>query len=161
MYSPSWLQLPASTTPPSADELQTLLAHAQALQRGPAQVLQGKRLALMCADADGQAAQLFLQAARELGVHVSLLPASTADCRPEQLPEIGAMLGRLYDAVEWQGVSADVVRQLATAGNIPMFTDLAGHEHRLFSLAKDWEAGLPLAERHRRMIQAALVLTLI
>ncbi|WP_422016782.1 hypothetical protein [Roseateles sp.] len=161
MHSPSWLHLPASTTSPSTDELQTLLAHAQALQHGPAQVLQGKRLALMCADAHSQEAQLFLQAARELGVHVSLLPASTAHCRPEELPEIGAMLGRLYDAVEWQGVSADAVCQLAAASGIPMFTALAGQQHRLFSLAKNWEAGLPLAERHRRLIQAALVMTLI
>ena len=126
-------------------------------------MLLGKRLGLMCADAAGPDAQLFQQAAKELGAHVALIPvpAEPPAEQAQQLAGIGRLLGRLYDAVDCQGLGPNAVEQLAAAGNIPMYAGLACREHRIFGLAQQWDAAEPLMDRWRWLVQAALLVTLV
>lgn len=166
MYPVSWLCQTASANPPSQEEQQALLARARLLQQGTEArrpMLLGKRLGLMCADAAGPDAQRFLQAAQELGAHVALIPAPAGPPaeQAQQLAGIGCLLGRLYDAVDCQGLGPAAVERLAAAGNIPMYAGLACREHRIFGLAQQWDVTAPLRDRWRWLVQAALLATLV
>ena len=165
MYPASWPSRLTSADPPAIDKLQALLQQAQALTVEAAehhQLLQGRRLGLMSTQPEGEDAQLFKQAARGLGAHVSLIPAPTEhrDDNAGQLAHMGRMLGRLYDTVECQGLSPDIVKCLAEAGNLPMYSGLSGREHWIFQVAEGWRVSAALAERRRWLIQAALLVTL-
>ena len=155
---------PAPATHPSEEE-QALLARAKALRRDSSQQhrpLLGKRLGLMSAAPESEDAHLFRQAAQELGAHVALIPAPTAhlEGQADPLPGVGRLLGRLYDAVECQGLSDAVVRDLAAVARIPMYAGLAGREHTVFQLARAWRPPSPLIHRRRWLIQATLLATL-
>ncbi len=142
---------------------QSLLQRAADLQRLPArfgQVLQGRRLGLMSVAPDGEDAQLFVRAARGLGAYVALIPPPEPGEGAQQLDDIGRLLGRLYEAVECQGLGAAVVEQLAVAGNLPVFDGLAGSSHWLAALAEDWGDPAPLAQRRCWLVQAMLLATL-
>lgn len=165
MYSASWLSHLASAERPPVADLQALLRRAQDLQDGSSphrQPLLGKRLGLMSPDPQGEDAQLFEQAARGLGAHVSLIPTPTqqADDNAQRLADIGRLLGRLYDTVECQGMASETVNRLAQAGNLPMHHGLAGREHWISQMAEAWQIPAPLAERRRWLIQAYLMTTL-
>ncbi|WP_457419847.1 hypothetical protein [Roseateles sp. P5_E7] len=165
MYPASWPSHLTSTDPPTTDDLQALLQRAQALQLGAPQhqqLLLGKRLGLMTTHPEGEDAQLFEQAARGLGAHVSLIPPPTEqdEGNAQQLADIGRLLGRLYDTVECQGISSDMVKRLAQAGNLTMHNGLSGREHWLFQVAKNWRSPAALADRRRWLIQAVLLVTL-
>jgi len=165
MYPASWPSRLTSAAPPATDELQALLQRANALTLVAAehrQLLQGRRLGLMSIHPEGEDAQLFEQAARGLGAHVSLIPTPTEqrDANAGQLADIGRMLGRLYDTVECQGLSPEIVKRLAEAGNLPMYSGLSGREHWIFQVAEDWRVSAALAERRRWLIQAVLLATL-
>jgi ornithine carbamoyltransferase len=148
---------------PSAAAQQTLLARARLLQQaqlspeGLPRLLQGRRLGLLCAgpaEAAAPQAELFQRAAEALGAQVvRLQPALDL----EHVEDIGRMLGRLYDAVECQGLAPAMVLALARAAGVPVFDALAGPHSagaRLVSLL----AGPGAAEDKRRwLLQAALV----
>jgi ornithine carbamoyltransferase len=162
MHAASWLSHLASADRPSEDVLQALLQRAQELQQGTSRhrhLLHGKRLGLMSNTPDDEDAQLFKQAALELAAHVSILPAPVVNRGVQfpQLADIGRVLGRLYDAVECQGVAADTVNGMAQANNIPMLAGLAGREHWVAELAQRWRTPAPLQERRRWLIQAVLL----
>ncbi|MFG6441177.1 ornithine carbamoyltransferase [Roseateles sp. LKC17W] len=143
---------------------QSLLQRAGDLQRLPLrfeQVLQGRRLGLMSVTPDGEDAQLFLRAARGLGAYVALIAPPEPGDGAQQLDDIGRLLGRLYEAVECQGLGAAVVDQLAAAGNLPVFDGLAGASHGLAKLAGDWVDPAPLAQRRCWLVQAMLLATLL
>ena len=159
-----WLCHPAQAT--SQEELQALLARAKALQRESSQhsrPLLGKRLGLMSAAPESEDAHLFRQAAHELGAHVALIPAPTEhlEGQADPLPGVGRLLGRLYDAVECQGLSDDMVRALADVARIPIYAGLAGHGHAIFKLAQGWKTPAPLIYRRRWLVQAALLTAMI
>jgi ornithine carbamoyltransferase len=144
--------------------VQLLLQRAGDLQRAPArfeQVLQGRRLGLMSANPDGEDARLFVRAARGLGAHVALIAPPDAGDGPQPLEDIGRLLGRLYEAVECQGLGAAVAEQLAAAGNLPVFDGLADASHWLAQLAGDWADPAPLVQRRCWLVQAMLMLALL
>jgi ornithine carbamoyltransferase len=162
MYPASWLSRLTSADRPPVEHLHALLERAQALRQPSSQhhhALTGKRLGLMSTHPEDEDAQLFEQAARDLGAHVALIPAP-AEPREERLADIGRLLGQLYDTVECQGVSADTVKRLAEAGNLPIHHGLAGREHWIYQMAQGWPVSAPLADRRRWLIQAALLATL-
>lgn len=162
MSPASWLCPPAQATRHSEEELQALLARAKALRRDASQharPLLGKRLGLISAEPESEDARLFRQAAQELGAHVALIPApmEQLESQADPLPGVGRLLGRLYDAVECQGLSDDMVRALASAARVPIFAGLAGHGHAIFQLAHGWRTSAPLLHRRRWLVQAALL----
>jgi ornithine carbamoyltransferase len=161
----------ASTLPPSTpNDVSALLAHAQALQRaalaGRTQpLLRGKNLGLLCASDDGaddaSDAALFRRAATELGAHVAHIRASLSDLSTAQEAQHTArLLGRLYDAVECQGLSASLVQQLAQAVDMPVYESIASANHPTATLADRLDAASSEQDRRRFVLQAVLISTL-
>lgn len=166
MSSASWLCHPASAKRPSPSQLQAVLGRARALSRPAGRQpppLLGRQLGLMSVQPEGPDALLFQRAAQELGAHVALIaaPAEPRDVDSRQLAGIGRLLGRLYDAVEYQGPSHETACHLATAGNIPVYAGLATREHPIFELTTDWGGAAPLHDRRRWLTQAALLASLL
>lgn len=146
-------------------QAQALLARAKALQRDASQhprPLLGKRLGLMSATPDSEDARLFREAAHDLGAHVALIPDPTEHpgVHADPLRGVGQLLGRLYDAVECQGLSDAVVCDLAAVARIPMYAGLASKEHPVFQLARGWRTSATLTHRRRWLVQAALLAAL-
>ena len=103
---------------PAGDE-RALLDQAQALRRAAAvgrlqPLLRGKNLGLLCRDDGTPSGLLFRDAAAALGAHVAHIESSRLErSSPQELEHGARMLGRLYDAVECQGLDAGLVRQLS------------------------------------------------
>ncbi|HYN64874.1 MAG TPA: hypothetical protein VES36_09760 [Candidatus Limnocylindrales bacterium] len=94
----------------SPRDVSVVLASARTLQRaaqaGMTQpLLRGKNLGLLC-EADNGDAALFRRAAMELGAHVAHIRPSLSELStPLEVQHTARMLGRLYDAVECQGMA--------------------------------------------------------
>jgi ornithine carbamoyltransferase len=67
------------------------------------------------------------------------------------------MLGRLYDAVECQGLPADLVRQVGDEAGVPVYDGVASKRHPTASLAESLGGTRSLAENRQLVLQAALV----
>ena len=124
-----------------------------------AQLLQGKKLGLLCEStlADDEAAALFCQAALALGAHVAHIrpPEWAADDWPHW-QACARLFGRLYDAVECQGLPPPALEQLRRHSHVPIYDALAGADHPTARVAAQLDAGLPIDERRRLVLQAAL-----
>lgn len=119
--------------------------------------LRGKHFGLLCRDPGAPAALLFRAAAHGLGARVSQVAPVDADA----VRTIGAtahLLGRLYDAVECQGLSALVVSNLRAQAGIPVYGGVATPEHPSARLA-DGLAGVD-GEQRQLVLQAMLLLSL-
>ena len=115
----------------------------------------------MCESADSADATRFRDAAAELGAHVAYLRTGLAELRlPDERRHTARMLGRLYQAIECQGLPADFVDELGREAGIPVYDGVATAKHpfaRLTQLLDD--RGSP--ERCRQLvIQAVLVSTI-
>jgi ornithine carbamoyltransferase len=116
-----------------------LLAMAQELrsmQEGGTMsgLLKGVNIALVC-DQPGAAEDAFVfeHAATRLGARVARIRSSDAGLAATA--DIGAtarLLGRLYDAVECQGVDAQVIAQLTTHSGIVVYDAIGSATHPLF-----------------------------
>ena len=143
---------------------EVVLGQARALQSAvrtgaPRALLRGKHVGLLCRDADSPAARLFRDAAVELGARVSQVAPTLleADAAPT-IGEVARVLGRLYDALECQGLPASLVEDLRARAGIPVFAGIATADHPSAVLA----AGLdgPDLERRRLVLQATLIVAL-
>ena len=142
-----------------------VLDHARALQlaarAGELRAsLRGRNLGLMCeADESGDAA-LFRRAAVELGAHVAhIRPSLTELSTPEDVQHTARMLGRLYDAVECQGMAPDLVHQMGIEAGVPVYDGIASPQHptaRLDALLGGDSAPL---DKRRFVVQAVLLST--
>ena len=112
--------------------------------------LRGMSLGLVCAQAQAPAAGLFREAAEDLGAQVTVLdPARiTGDVA---MDGVGRLLGRLYGAIECQGLAPALVRQLAEATSVPVFDGLAAGAAPETGAERD---------RQLRAVQAALLAAL-
>lgn len=115
----------------TSEDLASLLDIAQSLKAAaqagrPQQPLRGKNIAVMSESADGQALQGFTSAATELGARV-------AHILPSRSRETAQLLGRLYDAIECEGLPGDALRDLDRGAGRPVFNGLgeAGHPLRV------------------------------
>lgn len=142
---------------------QTLLDQARQLQQiaqagGPQPMLRGKNLGLLQGGNDAIAARRFCDAARELGAHVAVIPSTfQADSTDGDVRDTARMLGRLYDAVECQGLPPLIVKKLADTSGIPVFDGLASPSHASAGLAEELAGGEPLPDRRRYVMQAVLL----
>ena len=146
-----------------APDVAALLAEARRLQRaaefGPAApLLRGKRLALLCdCDTDPDAA-LFRSAAVALGAQVShIVPRLPEAATPLEMRHTARLFGRLYDAVECQGVAAERVQQLNDAAGVPVFDGLATERGALTRIAGAPGGGAVPADERRYLVQAVLL----
>lgn len=160
---------PSRGMPPallSSGEAAALLVHARALkaaaQSGTIQpLLRGKKLGLLCAAPGHPDAALFSHAAQELGAHVAhICPRLDQHSPRDEVQHTARMLGRLYDAVECQGVPPELVRQMAQDAGVPVYEGIATAQHPHAHLAEKLGNGTPSADDRRYVVQAMLLCTL-
>jgi ornithine carbamoyltransferase len=155
--------LDARNTATAAD---TLVARARALQlaaqAGASQVLlRGKNLGLLCETDDGDA-DLFRRAASELGAHVAWIrPSLTLVSSPTEVQHTARMLGRLYDAVECQGMAPMLVQQVSAGADVPVYDGIASPTHPTAQLAQRLDGDMPEADKRRFILQAVLLTSLL
>ena len=150
----------------SPHDVTAVLANARSLQRaaeaGQTQLLlRGKNLGLLCeADDDGGAA-LFRRAAVELGAHVAHIRPSLSELStPQEVQHTARLLGRLYDAVECQGMAPALVQQVSNDAGVPVYDGIASQDHPTAKLANLLGSDTPPADNRRFVLQAVLLSTI-
>jgi ornithine carbamoyltransferase len=105
----------------------TAVAFRHAARAGlAARPLQGKNLGLICESDDSPDAALFEEAARALGAHVVRIRPSVAGLGNDKaLPQTARMLGRLYNAIECQGLSQEMVDRIRRHAGVPVYDALS------------------------------------
>lgn len=150
----------------SPRELSALLANARALQRaaqtGTTQpLLKGKNFGLLCEAGDDPDAQLFRRAAVELGAHVAHIRPSLSELStPHEVQHTARVLGRLYDAVECQGMPPALVQQVGDEAGVPVYDGIASREHPTAKLAEQLDSSSLPEDRRRFVLQSLLVSTI-
>ena len=141
------------------DNARQLQSAAQAGASHP--LLRGKKLGLLCEDAADPCATLFRLAAVELGAHVAhIQPSLSGFATPQNVQHTARMLGRLYDAVECQGMAATLVRQVRRDAGVPVYDGIASGNHPTAGLAEQLGDGSSAADKRRFVLQAALLQTI-
>ena len=149
----------------SPQDLNAVLASARALlrasQAGKAQaLLRGKNLGLLC-EADNGDAALFRHAATEMGAHVAHIRPSLSELStPQDVQNTARMLGRLYDAVECQGLTPALVLQVASDAGVPIYAGIASDDHPTAKLAALLGEDTSPADNRRYVLQAVLLSTI-
>lgn len=152
----------APTLPRDAAALLALAASLrQAASGGRLQpLLRGKNLGLLRDpqhSPEGEGA-LFLQAAGELGARVAQIPASLHGGSPaSEVEHTARMLGRLYDAIECQGLPEPLVHSMSQHAGVPVYDGLAGPHHPTMPLAQALGGSGPAEDNRRFVVQAVLV----
>ena len=124
-------------------------------------LLRGKNLALICASADEADALCFQRAALDLGAHVShIRPDLSEPSTTAVFKHTARMLGRLYQAVECQGLEPAVVAEVGREAGIPVYDGLASRSHPLAHLARFLDGGEEDGRNRRLVVQAVLVSTI-
>jgi ornithine carbamoyltransferase len=150
----------------SSGDCAALLDNARLLQRAsePCQtkaLLRGKKLALLCESEEDAEALLFRNAASELGAHVShVRPRLSHLSAPGELQHTARMLGRLYDAIECQGLSRSLVEVVDREAGVPVYDGLASPQHPTASLATMLGDDEPAGRLRELVLQTVLVSTL-
>jgi ornithine carbamoyltransferase len=156
----------ATAVESAASNVEVVLKQATALWRaerdGQARPwLRGRRLGLLCDDAESADARLFRRAADELGAHVSHVKPTLTERTPAREVEATArLLGRLYDALECQGLSPAVVMQVRHAAGVPVFEGLATPQHPSAAWAGRLGDDVPPEAARCVVVEAVLVETL-
>ncbi|WP_372526002.1 ornithine carbamoyltransferase subunit F [Piscinibacter sp.] len=139
----------------SRRDVQALLTTAEGLKRAadagdPHRLLRGKNLALLCDAQTDERCEVFNRAATELGAHVARIRPS--DSRVEGrgvVPETARVLGRLYDAIECEGMAPALVEDVERDAGVPVYNGLCSDAHPTRVLADlltmQERSGKPLA----------------
>jgi len=149
----------------SPDDLELVLANARLLEGTASPIerqslLRGKNLALICAAADDADALRFQQAALDLGAHLAhIRPDLSEPSSSAVFKHTARMLGRLYQAVECQGVPPAIVAEVGREAGIPVYDGLASSAHPLASLARFLDGGEEDERNRCLIVQAVLVST--
>ncbi len=122
--------------------------------------LKGMKLASLSARA-ADAAPMFREVATAMGADVMRVP-STLSLRqsPKEIRRTAHVLGRFYDAVNCEGIDADLVRLLQTGADTPVFDDLCSMRHCIARLADLLDPACSIEENHRWVVMGALVAAL-
>ena len=158
-------------------DLSIVLDHARALQLATQAgdfraSLRGRKLGLMCkldgngenesasASASATDAALFRRAAVELGAHVAhIWPSLTELSTPQEVQHTARMLGRLYDAVECQGMAPDLVHQMGIDAGVPIYDGIASQHHPTAQLDGLLGGDSSPLDKRRFVLQAVLLST--
>ena len=71
------------------------------------------------------------------------------------------MLGRLYDAVECQGMAADLVHRLGADAGVPVYDAIASQRHPTAKLDGLLGGDSPALDKRRFVLQAVLLSTVV
>ena len=134
-----------------------LLQHA-AMDGNTPLLLRGKNLGLLCETQSDEAQALFRGAAEALGARVAVMRSGLSVASTvQEVQDTARMLGRLYDAVECQGLDPALVACIGLHANIPVFDGVAAKDHPVDQLAELLGDGTPLADNRRFLLQALLL----
>jgi len=120
----------------SADVL-ALLDTASALKKAdheghPQRPLRGKNIAVMCESPNDPALASFTAAATALGAQVAhIRPSRSRITQADASHETAVILGRLYDAIECEGMPLSLVQEVERTAGRPVFNGLADANHPL------------------------------
>lgn len=111
--------------------LDTAFALKQAAAEGrPQRPLRGKNIAVLCESPADPALKDFTAAASALGAQVAhIRPSSSRITQPGERHETAAVLGRLYDAIECEGMAHELVKEVERDAGRPVFNGLAASTH--------------------------------
>ncbi|MEO8921769.1 MAG: ornithine carbamoyltransferase [Caldimonas sp.] len=148
--------------PLSPREVDFVLGNARMLRKAGGEfahrLLRGKNLGLLCESADGVDATRFRRAAVELGARVAhIRPDFSEASAPEVLQQTARMLGRLYDAIECQGLPSSLVQKIEQEAGVPVFDGVACANHATARLATMLGSEVSPDEGRQAVLQAVLV----
>jgi len=147
----------------STYDVGVVLDQALALQRAAEAgttrpMLRGVMFGLLCERDDSDDAMLFRRAAAELGAHVAYVHADLSESStPGEVQDTARMLGRLYDAVESQGVPPRLIRQIAADADVPVFDGIASSRHPSARLVARLGGDTAPHDNRRFVLQAVLL----
>lgn len=163
MRLPNRLREPEAAPQLSPLDVASLLCRTRILQRAAlegttSRPLRGKNLGLLYETPSTAAQALFRSAAEELGARVGTMRSSLSlESPPQEVQHTARMLGRLYEAVECQGLDPALVRQIGEHAGIPVFDGAAMEDHPAVRLAEMLGERTSLADNQRFMVQALLL----
>ena len=150
-------------TSPPAGQRAALLDSARRLKAAAVagslpRPLEGKNIGFVSESDESPEAALFIEAARLIGARVARVRPSVALPTDDQnARQTLHLLGRLYDAIECQGLPAAQVEQIRRHAGVPVFDGLASPGHPSAGLAHALGgSGADMLNR-RCVIQAALI----
>ena len=137
-----------------------LLQHA-AMDGNTPLLLRGKNLGLLCETQSDEAQALFRGAAEALGARVAVMRSGLSVASTvQEVQDTARVLGRLYDAVECQGMEAALVARIGQCAEVPVFDGAATQGHAVTRLAELLGDETPLADNRRFALQALLLDTI-
>jgi ornithine carbamoyltransferase len=119
----------------SRDELLHLLALSQSLKTAKyagneVPRLTGKEIALIFEKSSTRTRCAFEVAAYDQGAHVTYLdPTGSQMGHKESIADTGAVLGRMFDAIEYRGSGQENVEELARHAGVPVYNGLTNEWH--------------------------------
>lgn len=122
-------------------ELRHLLRLAEALKLAKyagteRRTLEGKEIALIFEKTSTRTRSAFEVAAFDQGAHVTYLdPTGSQLGHKESIADTAAVLGRMYDAIEFRGNSQEEVETLAEHAGVPVYNGLTAEWHPTQMLA--------------------------
>jgi ornithine carbamoyltransferase len=125
----------------SRDELRYLLRLSEALKSAKyagneVTALAGKEIALVFEKTSTRTRCAFEVAAYDQGAHVTYLdPTGSQMGHKESVADTGAVLGRMFDAIEYRGSAQAKVEELAAAAGVPVYNGLTDEWHPTQMLA--------------------------
>lgn len=147
----------------SPGEVDAVLACARALRNAAAsgdlwQPLRGRNIGLLCESHDHPDAALFERAAAGLGAKVTrILLSASGLLAANDMVRTARVLGRLYNAIECQGVAPELVARIREFAGVPVFDGMALAGRPCEALAALLAEGRPQADNRLYVIQALLI----
>jgi ornithine carbamoyltransferase len=151
---------PLSLQPAALDALsERALAIKRAARLGRVdRALRGRNFGLISEVQASREAELFHRAASELGAKVArILPSIAGLLDPAEVETTARWLGRLYDAVEVQGLPSERVAQIRGCASIPVLESQPTLEQMSAALAAVRDGSTSDEDCRRYVLQAWLI----
>ena len=122
--------------------------------------LRGKKIGLLCETGSANAL-LVRDAAEALGAYVAAIGPMWRTVAPgDALRRTAEAIGRLYDAVECDGMPSALLEPFTSHCGVPVFEGLGSALHATAPLAELLDPSRPAVERRRLIVQGALLVAL-
>lgn len=167
--TPNFQRRLLDSAPLDAADERALLVTARALKRAARSgrrgaPLLGKNIALLCAEQDCRCAKDFDHVASALGAHVSRIAPEPDWIRGNlsAAPDTTRLLGRLYDAIDCEGLPPGFAQRLHQQVGVPVYDRLGRGDHPIAHLVSDLNEpdATPDPDDRRFLMQAVLLETI-
>lgn len=96
----------------------------------------GKNIALIFEKTSTRTRCAFEVAAHDLGMHVTYLePSGSQIGKKESIADTARVLGRMFDGIEYRGFGQEIVEELSSFANVPVWNGLTNEFHPTQMLA--------------------------